>query len=41
MKYEKPIWELIELCMTDIVCDSIEPGLDEKEEDDEGVTPWG
>lgn len=41
MKYEKPIWELIELCMTDIVCDSIEPGLGEKEEDDEGVTPWG
>ena len=40
MKYEKPIVELIELDMTDIVCDSIEDGLGNDEEGDEGGT-WG
>ena len=34
MKYEKPIWELIELKTDDIVCTS--PGLEEGEGDTDG-----
>ena len=38
MKYEKPIWELIELKTDDIVCNST-PGLGEGEDDNDN--PWG
>lgn len=41
MKYEKPIWELIELKMDDIVCISgDEPGLGGDESGD-NENPWG
>ncbi len=39
MKYEKPIWELIELKTDDIVCTSPDPGLEEG--DDDNDNPWG
>ena len=40
MKYEKPIVELIELYMTDIVCDSYETGLEDENENDSGIDKW-